>query len=175
METTFTFDMPSEQVYDRLDEVFTLLRTHLQGGGQLKSLSENTISDLKEIALSCDEAGYLASVLLWRNGILFEPDCEPAVEESKPILMGTDVKSEPLILSPNPCDESLTIECSCISSLNCKFFLFDILGQIVLETDLSNLPGKKVVDTKHIMSGIYFARFSGINKAGQSLKVIVAH
>jgi hypothetical protein len=73
----FSLDSLEQAERQGLDELFALLRPYAPGGlAQMVALPLSAQDSLKAWAGACSEPGFLAAVLLRRNGYPIEPDCQ---------------------------------------------------------------------------------------------------
>jgi hypothetical protein len=73
----FSLDSLEQAERQGLDELFALLRPYAPGGlAQMAALPLSAQDSLKAWAGACSEPGFLAAVLLRRNGYPIEPDCQ---------------------------------------------------------------------------------------------------
>jgi hypothetical protein len=73
----FSLDSLEQAERQGLDELFALLRPYAPGGlAQMAALPLSAQDSLKAWAGECSEPGFLAAVLLRRNGYPLEPDCQ---------------------------------------------------------------------------------------------------
>ena len=162
--------------FDRLDGVYDVLRPHLQQGGLLNALSGTLLDTLAAYTAQCDEAGFLAEMVLRRNGIERSPDCSESQLRS---LSGKQKgnaspgkQSNPKIY-PNPANNVLRIEYPS-SNLGGHVRLFDMQGWLRRDLRLPASGGLVEIQVSDIPSGLYVAKWFCNGQTGYA-KVIISH
>jgi hypothetical protein len=174
--TKYTLDTEHQDQYGRLDGVYTLLRQHLQQGGLLGNVPKQTLTSLIPYTNTCDEAGFLAEIILRRNGIERATDCsEEAAQRTIPEKddKGGSEKTAALRMYPNPANNLLRVEWP-ISAQSGQFRIFDLQGRLVREVKLPEQGGLIDIGTSGIPNGLYTAQWHCNGQTGYS-KLIIAH
>jgi len=162
--------------FDRLDGVYAALRPHLQQGGYLNALSGVLLDTLAAYTTRCDEAGFLAEVVLRRNGIERSPDCSESqlrfMPEKQKGSAPPDKQSNPKIY-PNPANDILRIEYP-DGNLGGYVRLFDVQGRLRRERPLPASGGFVEISVSDIPNGLYVAQWLCNGQTGCA-KVIISH
>jgi len=162
--------------FDRLDGVYGALRPHLQQEGSLNALSGTLLDTLATYTAQCDEAGFLAEVILRRNGIDRSPDCSESQLRS---MSGKQKRNAPLgkqsnpKIFPNPVSDVLRIEYTG-GNLEGHVRLLDMQGRLRRELRLPTSGGIVEIPVSDIPNGLYVAQWFCNGQTGYA-KVIVSH
>lgn len=162
--------------FDRLDGVYAALRPHLQQGMPLHTLSSTLLDTLATYTNHCDEAGFLAEVVLRRNGIERSPDCSESQLRSLPEKQKGSAppgkQSNPKMY-PNPANDILRIEFPG-GNLGGYVRLFDLQGRLRREQPLPAPGGLVEISISNIPNGIYVAQWFCNGQTGYA-KIIISH
>lgn len=162
--------------FDRLDGVYVALRPHLQQGNYLNTLSGTLLDTLATYTALCDEAGFLAEVVLRCNGIERSPDCSESQLRSMPEKQKGNAppgKQSNLKIYPNPASDILRIEYPG-GNLGGHMRLFDVQGRLRRERPLPASGGFVEISVSDISDGLYVAQWFCNGQTGCA-KVIISH
>lgn len=171
----YTLNDGRQNEFDRLDGVYGALRTYLQQGGLLNALSGTLLDTLSTYTSLCDEAGFLAEVILRRNGIEQSPDCSESQLRS---ISGKQKENAPAKqnnpkIYPNPANDILRIEYPG-SNLGGHVRLFDMQGRLRRELGLPISGNLVEIQVSDILSGLYVAQWFCNGQTGYT-KVVISH
>ncbi len=172
----YTLNEEDQNEFERLDGVYAALRTCLQQGGPLNALPGALLDTLATYTALCDEAGFLAEVVLRRNGIERSPGCPESVFRTLPEKQsGSAPPDKPggLKIFPNPVDDILRIEYP-EGGLVGHVRLFDMQGRLRRERILPASGGLVEIAVGDIPNGLYLAKWFCNGQAGYA-KVIISH
>lgn len=176
MPVGYALNEGRQNEFDRLDGVYAALRPHLQQGGYLNTLSSALLDTLATYTARCDEAGFLAEVVLRRNGIERSPDCSESQLRSMPEKQKgsapPDKQSNPKIY-PNPANHILRIEYPG-DNLGGYVRLFDVQGRLRRERPLPASGGLVEIPVNDIPNGLYVAQWFCNGQTGYA-KIIISH
>ena len=162
--------------FDRLDGVYGALRANLQQGGPLNTLSGELLDTLATYTAQCDEAGFLAEVILRRNGIELSPDCsEPqlrTISEKQKVIDPLGKQNIPKFF-PNPVNNVLRIEYPG-NSMEGQVRLSDMQGRLRRELLLPSFGGAVEIPVSELPNGLYVAHWFCNGQTGYA-KVIISH
>ncbi len=162
--------------FDRLDGVYAMLRPCLSQGVPLNALSDVLLDTLATYTAQCDEAGFLAEVVLRRNDIERSPDCSElqlrSIPEKRKGNAPSNKQSIPKIY-PNPANSILRIEYP-NSTLGGYIRLFDIQGKLQRERLLPASGGLVEISVSDIPNGLYMVQSLCNGQPGYA-KVIISH
>ncbi|MFQ5446391.1 MAG: zinc-dependent metalloprotease [Saprospiraceae bacterium] len=154
------YELPDWQLdeFTELGQVYSTVRPHLESGGVLQALPQAITDSLKHWADWCSESGFLTQSLLWRNGIVAEPDCPgdgigaraagQKEETQEPV-------SRQLRIYPNPATDEVIIE-SIANFEPGRVSLFDMQGKLILVQALPSYSTRLRFSTSNLTTGIYF-------------------
>lgn len=176
MPVKYALNEGRQSEFDRLSGVYGALRAHLQQGGYLNALSSAILDTLATYTAQCDEAGFLAEVVLRRNGIERSPDCSESQLRSMPEKQkgnATPGKQSNPKIYPNPASNILRIEYPG-GNLGGHVRLFDVQGRLRRELRLPASGGFVEISVSDIPNGLYVAQWLCNGQAGYA-KVIISH
>lgn len=172
--TRYTLSEEEQGEWDRLTSIYGALRPYLQEGGQLHILPQALTEVLEGYTDECDEAGFLAEMVLRANGIERSPDCSVLVYRSQ--ANGSKMEA-PLIRSgllrvyPNPVRDILRIEHP--EGFSGGFLrLYDLQGKLHREHLLAATSGWIDIPVVDLVNGLYVAQWFYNGEFGQ-IKIMI--
>ena len=92
-------------------------------------------------------------------------------------VLGTEeIENEGLVrVLPNPAHDLLQVQVNTTSTENLQFDLLDLMGKVVISTNLKGTDTGQTISVTHLPSGVYFYRITQGGVPAQTGKVIIAH
>ncbi|MCS6930102.1 MAG: zinc-dependent metalloprotease [Saprospiraceae bacterium] len=173
--TKHSISEEEQEEWERLTSVYSVLRPLLEEGAFPDALPRALLDTLVTYTDLCDEAGFLAEVILRQNGVEEGPDCSEVANRSP--LDQTEVqtpasRSIELNVYPNPAQDALRVEHlgDCSGGL---LRLYDLQGRLRRECALPPVNGWVNIPIGDLSNGPYLIQWSCEGRTGQT-KVIIA-
>ena len=170
-------DSPELADYDGLTEIFHAMRPYAGSEAALNRLPRTVLDSLQTWAAFCSEPGYLAQILLWRNGIRTEADCTAGLSERTDTPRNGNAKpafENAFRVYPNPANESLVIE-SGESTEGGSVTLLNLQGIPVISQAWPELSDRVEIKTAHLAAGIYLVEIRSAQEIIRISKIIINH
>lgn len=158
---------PNNLIESYYKEVFSIYLANLLSGQD--SLTTSQLVTLSAIAPLCPhEFGpgiYKARALISRyDDVIYEDNCgmNGSSNQFSNKTVGDEINE--LKIYPNPAHNSFIIKFNFKEEGTNKFVLFDLLGKVMVERNISEQTGSIEISAKHISSGIYSY---GVLKSGK--------
>ncbi len=173
------YDLSGERLADfnQLLFVYANIRPHLQNGGELNKMPGAVLDSIAEIATRCNEAGFLAKNIFWRNGQQILSECQAENFGEKPEVVLDSKKltlDEVTRIFPNPANETITIVLT-EKYKDAVFEIIDFSGRVVLSKRLADGLRTHNTSIKNIPIGLYFIRIRGEGMPSFSEKLVINH
>lgn len=138
---------------ERLEQLYDTLYPYVDGAGDLLPLNPSTLYSLEAYLNECDEAGYLAMVILRQYGIATELECSDLAfrQPTSSSHLLTDV---PLKIFPNPTDSELTIQLNEEKTFK-AITIYNTQGQQVFHIPFTHKSNQHALELPHLTNGIY--------------------
>lgn len=159
--------------YEALDDVYGLLDSYVQAG-TLDRLPEEVADDLKDRAEYCDEAGFLARAVLWRNGIDVETECPSAEERAGKNKAGKAPGNNALFrLYPNPATHHLQATYLPLTAEG-RLRLFNSQGVLLQQIPLPLYSTTSSIPIGSLYPGIYFVEWYDGGHTVEAIRLIIS-
>ena len=172
----YDLEAGKEDEFERLGDVFGALRPCFQNENDLYHLPDSVIAQLKNWSLLCDEPGFLASAILWRNEIDALPPCHSAMERpgktsatAHPTLAGNSIR-----IYPNPAAEWITLAYP-VAAQQQTLQVFDLRGRLLCAINLPAFSSEARVPTAQFIDGLYLIRIRSDKNEVNYSKFIISH
>ncbi len=163
--------------FNELGLVYATVRQHLEAGGALNKLPNTVVDSLLFWADWCSQPGFLAQILLWRNGIETEPDCTGEGLGDRSSLEVENIRNRvnpPYRIYPNPANYSVTVEVQ--EELgNGKISLYNLQGNLLSVVLFQSSSDRIELPTSQFNPGIYFLEIRASAGAIYRSKIIISH
>jgi hypothetical protein len=157
----------------RLDSMFIYLKDQFNQGYSLNNLPDVAINFLTSNTLQCDEAAYLSEILLWRNGVRIDLDCNPVGERQLRHQYSKRENEKWISGYPNPVNEEFILVLGTNNPGTVQ--VYDQFSRRVFHlafgAETQNLP----INTSRFNSGVYFVEVRNKGERPQQLKFVVQH
>jgi hypothetical protein len=175
LPTKFSLGTEQQTEVDDLQDVYDVLQPQLSTGVALYNLPETATDQLELLAPYCDEAGYLAQVVLWRNGIVVATDCLTVGSRSFEQTVTVPSNEDSVFrLTPNP--SKTTVEITFVNSNEEGIVrIYNNQGQLVDSRRRSLGNSRLPITTTDYPSGIYFVEYISSHNKREFQKLIITH
>jgi hypothetical protein len=175
LPTKFSLGTEQQTEVDDLQDVYDVLQPQLSTGVALYNLPETAPDQLELLAPYCDEAGYLAQVVLWRNGIVVATDCLTVGSRSFEQTVTVPSNEDSVFrLTPNP--SKTTVEITFVNSNEEGIVrIYNNQGQLVDSRRRSLGNSRLPITTTDYPSGIYFVEYISSHNKREFQKLIITH
>ncbi len=155
-------------------DMLEVVRPHTDTAGYCRRLPKTALDSLEQWASNCNEPGFIARVLLLRNGRETVSNCGDTSAQRPvpaPTLSNAYVAVAGLRIFPNPTKELLFVELPQSSSLvNISLYALD--GRVVLERTVTS---STIVDCSRLPQGIYVCHVMDQYGIPRVAKVVISH
>lgn len=157
---------------DDFTQVLAPLRPYVQTGKSLYTLPASLLDSLEYWASDCTDPGFIAKVILRRNGREPETICGETQSE-RPIVSQSNLTHTPNIrIYPNPNNGVFSVKVPQEDSGPVRLTLQTVDGRIVLKQTLA-ISGD--IDAKHLSPGIYICHIFSNVGASFVTKLVISH
>jgi len=162
--------------YNKLDQLFDLLRSHVVAGNSIAALPQILIDSLEIKARNCDWSANLAKAILWQNGIQINSNCDAVSSRSSQLNRSKEEKQtkDTIRIFPNPANNQLFLKREA-AFYPLDMQLFNAQGQPLSDHYLAKGENMKEINMSDYPSGVYFLKILENGNFKEVHTVVIKH